>query len=876
VDINPRQQVGERPTGAEDPDRTLQENCSVSVVSNDNSNLTLIPQSGVEGVSIMKSSVESNSQNVAFSDQFRSDVYEVDSEIDSTRKLQDTNDATLDNFFSRPIKIAEEEWGTGTALAFDVDPWSEYFTNPRVINRIVNYNLLRAKLHVKVLINGNGFQYGRALVSYLPMPTFDTLSSNAALVRQDLVQASQQPHIFLDPTTSTGGEMVLPFFHYDNYLSIPDQQWSEMGRLFFRSINPLKHANGASDKVTVSVFAWAEDVNFNVLTTEEPSSLVPQSGEIEEANNKGVISGPATAVAKIANIASVIPGIEPFAMATSKAATAVAAGAKALGYCAPPVTKAPEPYRPTTTSSLSNVNVPQVVNRLGLDEKQELTIDPRIAGLGSEDPLMIKNIAQRESYLTTFNWDIGTAPETLLWNSRVTPVTWAESGLTPKSFHFPACCMAALPFTYWTGTMKFRFQIVASTFHKGRLKIVYDPNHIASNEYNTNYLRIVDIAKETDFTIEVGNGQNRTLLGHARPGADSVTEIYSSTPYTGNAPGNGTLGVYVVNELTTPNSVANNDIEINVFVSVGDDFEVFVPDSRDFQRFVFKPQSGELQPQSGETSESLVPESLDASEPSAPLQEQSQQIGPTTQDLRDVNKVFTGEEISSFRTMLKRPNLHSTVPLGEALRLFGGIRPIVPYLRGNVAGAVDQRLGPEPYNFCNTVLFHWVAYAFSGWRGSMRWKLLPRMVSPTTQQYQMIVFRNNLGLGISFTDIVSGFAASLNRGQASRKAIISDSAVGLPDFPNDSYSGSLYTNESVNTATEFEVPYYSPVRFTPGKDENITGTDFFNPTWSYRLLTEATDTSVLDFYCSTGEDVQFYFWTGLPRMYFEASPPVSA
>lgn len=118
----------------------------------------------------------------------------------------------MQNFFSRPIKIAEQEWATSTTLGFDIDPWGLYFSNPRVINRLANFNLLRAKLHVKVVINGNGFQYGRAMVSYLPFDVFDSLSSNAALLREDLVQASQQPRIFLDPTTSQGGEMILPFF----------------------------------------------------------------------------------------------------------------------------------------------------------------------------------------------------------------------------------------------------------------------------------------------------------------------------------------------------------------------------------------------------------------------------------------------------------------------------------------------------------------------------------------------------------------------------------------------------------------------------------------------------------------------------------------
>jgi len=254
------------------------------------------PQSGngsTNDNNIVKISNHTVYENVKFADQHDPYLYDVDSTIDPTRRIQDTDDATLEHFFSRPLKIAEEEWATSSTLGFDIDPWSLYWENPRVINRIANYKLLRANMMIKVVINGNGFQYGRAMMSYLPLDTWDTLSSNASLIREDLVQASQQPRIFLDPTTSTGGEMKLPFFNFRNYTDIVTTQWSQLGQLYFRSLNDLKHANGASDKVTISVFAWATDVSMNVLTSNDPDQLVPQSGresggEIEEANMKGI------------------------------------------------------------------------------------------------------------------------------------------------------------------------------------------------------------------------------------------------------------------------------------------------------------------------------------------------------------------------------------------------------------------------------------------------------------------------------------------------------------------------------------------------------------------------------------------------------------
>merc|ERR1712127_21194 len=164
----------------------------------------------------------------------------------------------------------------------------------------------------------------------------------------------------------------------------------------------------------------------------------------------------------------------------------------------------------------------------------------------------------------------------------------------------------------------------------------------------TNYIEIVDIADTQDFTIEIGNGQATTLLQHAMPGEDPVLDQHSVLPLSYKPYGNGVIGVYIVNELTTPNSAVPNDIEVNVYISAGD-FEVFVPDDH-LQKFVFKPQSG-IEPQSGNE---IVPESQDTEEPSAPEQSMSDILGPGIQNTQQINKVFAGETIVSFRTLLKR------------------------------------------------------------------------------------------------------------------------------------------------------------------------------------------------------------------------------
>lgn len=834
--------------------------------------------------SIFKAGTKSEYENVQFSDQHDPYEYDVESALDPTRKLQDTSDTSLADFFSRPIKIAEEEWITGASLDFDFNPWALYFNNPRVTNRITNYNLLRANLRVKVLINGNGFQYGRMMMSYLPLAFYDSLSTMSSLVREDLVQGSQMPHIFIDPTTSTGGEMKLPFFWHKNYLDIPNADWDFMGRLFFRTLNPLAHANGATDKATVTVFVWAEDVETSVLTSVDTTTLTPQSGEIEEANKTGMVSGPATTVAKYAAYMSGVPYIGPFATATEIGAGAVASMAKIFGYCRPTITKTQDEIRPNFVSSLALTNVPDHSQKLTIDDKQELTIDPRIAGIGPADPLNVREIAKRESYLTTFAWNIGTAPDTLLWNSRIDPVTWAENTTGTTSYHFPACAFAAMPFDYWKGSMKFRFQIVCSAFHKGRLKIVYDPNWIDSStyltfsEYNTNYLKVVDISEEQDFTIEVGMGQEYSFLPHARPGVDPVTNVYSTTRYAVGGKGNGVIGVLVVNELTTPNSTVSNDIQVNVFVSMGDDFEVAVPSS-DIANFVLTPQMGTiLEPQSG-----IVPESMDTDEPNAPQHSQTTIVGLPPVDDSNLNKVFFGESVVSLRPLLKRFALWNRIPkTGTAARIVSARFPMFPYFRGNVTGAVDGTLAATSYNYCNTLLLHWVRSAYQGWRGTIRYKLVPTGYGFSENDYVSVQRAPLVAGDPSYAFNVTNYPVYTSTSSARADVVQQYEAltVSLPKYstPLPGSLGMAIANMNVNSCLEFELPYYSVNRFTPGKTVYLTGPQTFEAPWDFRstytFSNGQTDLMNIDMYTAGGEDLQFYFFTGLPRMYYESTIPV--
>lgn len=816
----------------------------------------------------------SKSEIIQFSDGDSPYVVQVPTGDEATRLGQDSSDDNLGNFLSRPVKIHEETWATGNTFSTSIDPWDLFFSQTRVSARINNYHLMRCKLHLKFLINGNSFLYGKAVAGYLPHQSKDQISF-ASLAIESVTQLTQLPHIYLDPTTSTGGEMVLPFFYYYNNLEVPRSQWTDMGSLKLMSINQLRHANSGAENVTITVLAWAEDVHLSIPT----SLAIPEMGdEQEEGNQMGMVSGPATAMAAAAGSLSRIPQIAPYAKATQMVMKATALTAKVFGFSRPTRSNDPNPMKPKAFSDLAITTVPDGAAKLTVDDKQELSIDQRIAGLDSGDPLVISDISQKESFLLSFTWSADDDPEDMLWNTRVTPVIWTEDAASPTGFTFPACAMAALPFTYWTGTIKFRFQIAASAFHRGRVRIVYDPNYIDPTDYNTNYMEIVDIQEKKDFCICLTVAQDKTFLRHALPGTDAVSTVYdASTPFTTReVRSNGTLGVYVLNELTTP-SDPPQPVEVNVFVSTGDDFEVAVPDEY-FARFVAEPQSGMEVDEDANQAQN---------EPECSSNEcQLIDTGTTNPHLYDV---YMGEAIKSFRPLLKRYALHECVgPLESADSVIAMRRSMFPYLRGNVAGAVHlANSATDPYNFVNTLLVHWVTWAFQGWRGGIRYKILPRGAVTTTTKTSVIEVQRNLNEAAAFNDLydqqVANWDFYTTPSDAAKAAVVDNDPLNPPSTRTSLYGarGMMRVLDRININTEFEVPFYSDARYYPGKNTNWTGNPVTDSTpfgvdcstWDARIFVSGGTTTLFEIHAAVAEDFQVFFFTGLPKLYYEASSP---
>lgn len=796
-------------------------------------------------------------QTVAFSQQLADVSLAPSSELDPTFLYGSSNDATLGAFCARPIKVSEINWTTASG-SFDVtiDPWSLVVDNVYLKKRIEGYRLLHGKLHVRIVMNGNPFLYGMAMAAYYPRESGSTKTMKQATgVDAITCEMSMKPFIFLNPTSSEAGEMVLPFFSPDNWIDLTGSNISKMGRLRIRSMNDLKHSNASSGSVQITIFAWLDGAVLAAPTQSIYGDYTVQSGD--EYDSKP--SAMASSVAKAAGSLARIPVIGRYARSTQIMASMLSSLAASFGFARPTVLDELCRFKHLGNGNMANTDQSEAVVKLSLDSKQELSIDPRTTGLGSDDELLISSIVSRYGFMRTSEWSPSQSDGTVLATIRVNPLLYVADTVSgaaaPTIINLPCCTVAAM-FRNWKGTMKYRFQIVASALHRGRLRIHYDPCESATEPgYNQSYTRIIDLASQRDFEFEVSWNASKgwlqnDLSWYSNPRSATLHSGASFQP----AYHNGSVTLTIVNALTSPDPTIMQSVYINMFACAGDDFELAEPTDLGITNLCYVPQSGvELgvyECQSGIEQEA----SVGTMELSYSIPAVGHKLGSTDPS----NHSYFGESVVSLRSVLKRYCFHSSFGALNS----GTDRDLwwqeynFPYYAGLLPAAYSGEyrhtgaIGAA--NLPTITPLNWVVPAFAGWRGGLRSKFLARNVG------NLFVRRNARTSDISPTTRIIYNTTDNDNNSRMCSVLLSG------------FSG-LHSVSTFDGALEVEFPFYSNQRFAHAREFIAsTGSDVRAHTAHHVGMFLSGDVAIANRgilrFVSIGEDFNVFFFIGQPLL----------
>lgn len=778
-----------------------------------------------------------------------------------------TVDTDISKFFARPLRIDTYTWlesdvnGTNRTIY----PWHLWATNAYVQNKLNNYAFLRGDLHVKVVINASPFYCGLTQMAYLPCSGYksSTIVNDAA--NRWFIPLSQRPHLYIDPQVQEAGEMVLPFILHTNFLdNTVATAYTNMGQLDFTVYSVLSSANGATGTgVSITTYAWMENVILSGATV----GYAAQSDEYGE----GCVSKPASALARASSYFEAIPIIGPFATATRIGASAVSSIASLFGFTNVPVIRDTVPQRPEPFPKLASSDIGYPLEKLTLDPKNELSIDPRIVGLSDgTDEMMITSIAGRESYLTQFFWTSAQTTDTLLFYSRVNPRLYDNDNQTIAKLYMTPMCFVCNMFDHWRGDIIFKFKIVATKYHKGRLRISFDPSNdptrdlsTITNSTNIVHTVIVDIGETHEVEVRLPYQQARAFLA-IRPSVTAAEKGWAINSAFGTYPyneeyDNGVITVRVLNILTAP--IAAADVNVMVYVKAAENFELANPTNVDpsHKLSYYAAQSEEFQE----------------------IQEDKQvTCGKKHSFNQEQYKVNFGENVRSIRQLLRRYEFHSTnwfdVPLNATNAYHVALKHFYkpPTTPGYLTGAPETAnmivgVGTYAYNFCQFTAIAYVSNAYLAYRGSINWTFNP--LTSGDLPPEMRVTRNN----------VNGYLASY----ATVTTALTSKSVAARAVMNSRFSGltaQAITNTNTNSGMNVQCPMYCNTKFqytVPSYANQGVSTDgsiLDQFTLEVVMKTNASATAsplMVNSYVGIGTDFSLFCFLNVPTIYIYSAVP---
>eukprot|EP00997_Jenningsia_sp_PLL12_P009797 NODE_683_length_1513_cov_105.391393_g563_i0.p1 GENE.NODE_683_length_1513_cov_105.391393_g563_i0~~NODE_683_length_1513_cov_105.391393_g563_i0.p1 ORF type:complete len:367 (+),score=-15.17 NODE_683_length_1513_cov_105.391393_g563_i0:66-1103(+) len=326
---------------------------------------------------------------------------------------------------------------------------------------------------------------------------------------------------------------------------------------------------------------------------------------------------------------------------------------------------------------------------------------------------------------------------------------------------------------------------------------------------------------------------------------------------------NGSISVYVVNELATP-SISAADVKIQVWVAAGDDFAVAVPTTKNLSLMSLHAQQAEVAP-----GEALASAEDTSNSPGCVAEVQSFAPG---ESIPEDNQylVYQGERIVSLREMLRRYNYHTSYwPGGDGTTASSRIIAYnvhnFPFYRGwetNGQDTATSTLGTAGYNFCGTTLLNYLTPAFACRRGGLRHKAILTTVGGSTRQNAFAVARHNI-LGKANT-IDEHLQTGVNGDRRSERLSLMASGLG----------GTHVTTAGTNPVLEYETPFYTAgQRFLPARKVNLYDELEMAHELSCDVPGSTADNAYrIDRYVSIAEDFQLGMYVGAPIIYNYADP----
>uniref|UniRef100_A0AB38ZK74 Genome polyprotein n=1 Tax=Crocidura tanakae iflavirus 2 TaxID=3139553 RepID=A0AB38ZK74_9VIRU len=402
-----------------------------------------------------------------------------------------------------------------------------------------SFAYFKTDIEIKLTTNSNKFNNGQLQLSWY----YGSKGDKYYVDRQNIYSGSTMLSSIVDGGCSNDVLLIIPYRYYKPFLGTnkrnDDQNPLNMGSLRLYVLNSLSSAGLTTPIVDISLFLKFSN-----------SKLAGMKYRAEMMGLKGIVN----------TAASMLDQIYPDEQRDN-----------------PPDVIPAKPMVPWSAHSMSIGDIcPEPINSLRLQATGQTPHPP--GSLPKEKECELNYIASQYGLVQQTAWNTWQGEGEVLFCIPFSPL-WAMQNYYSRVFkrteeatgyYLPPVSVISKFFSYWRGSMEYRFDFVSTQFHTGRLIIAFVPRNSRVRNMSVDKLThcdhvVFDLREQKQF-VYIQNYINDKPWHSTDLNTDLATESHPP----------GHIYVVVMNELTCPTSVSNS-IGINLYMRGGSDFEIAVP-----------------------------------------------------------------------------------------------------------------------------------------------------------------------------------------------------------------------------------------------------------------------------------------------------------
>lgn len=486
--------------------------------------------------------------------------YSVHAKIGRGKQAPATD--SISSFLERPSSAGSGVFtSSDTGVIFSADLNGTLLSTLKR-NRMAYIYGMRFDLKFTLQINADRFQAGRYIMGFLPYGGGYTAAQRTAwyaMHMANLTTITQLPHVEIDFAKETHVTLTIPYTYTLSYLEYSTNSTTfktPYGVLFIIPYYPLIPGSGGS-QVPYTVWASLQAVQLASVSVNQMASVGDKEAQAQDI---GPLTSVLAKVSRATGVLGSIPVLGPWASQVSWLSEILASSASYMGWSKPTALAAPLRMHRQVLPFSGSSDVAAYPHTLGVMSTNSV-ISHTGVGNTEHDEMSIDFIKSQYAYISTINWTsantAGTNLQTFGHRLDDKYVSWS------KGFAATPICFLANLFTYWRGGIIFRFKLVKTEFHRGRLMVAYSPLSYATTDANFTYANselifreIIDISTTSEFEVCV-----------------PYMVAKNWTTQTATA---GTMLLFVENQLTAPPTVSST-VPIIVEVKGASDLEFGAP-----------------------------------------------------------------------------------------------------------------------------------------------------------------------------------------------------------------------------------------------------------------------------------------------------------